>query len=247
MTLIIAVALGAILGFILSFYAHHLPLKIRDEEDYWITKLSGKESSPSAPQSFRQALSSYAWFGRNTFFFVFSCSVFAFLLAFIHSQEFPANDSRMSGVDLQLVGLIFFGCVLITLAVIDWRSQLLPDDLTLSLLWLGLIVQLFESSRTVGLEQSVIGAVIGYSVLWVTGNLFSLLRGLEGLGYGDMKLLAAVGAWLGPLEIIYVLLFGSLLALLWHAVPLLRKKLTSTTEFAFGPWLILAVLIRLVF
>lgn len=232
MTWPIALSVGLGLGFGLSFYVYWLPLRIKEEEAYWVAKLSGgSPGDPTLPKNFRQALVHHAWFGKPTFLLMSCCGLF--------SLVFVARNPEASP------GLVFFSCTLLALAVIDWRTQLLPDDMTLGLLWVGLLLQLFEPTRTVGLEQAVIGAVVGYLVMWVTGNVFALFRGIEGLGYGDMKLLAAIGAWLGSGQLIYVLLLGSVIAVSWQLAAILRKKSTHSSEFAFGPWLITAALIRI--
>ena len=84
---------------------------------------------------------------------------------------------------------------LLALTFIDFDTQLLPDDLTLPLLWAGLLANLF--GLFVPLRDAVIGAIAGYLALWIVYWLFKLIRGKEGMGYGDFKLLAALGAWLG--------------------------------------------------
>jgi prepilin signal peptidase PulO-like enzyme (type II secretory pathway) len=233
MTWPLALAVGLVLGIGLSFYRYWLPQRIQEEEAYWVAKLSGgKDREPVPPKGFRQALRAHSWFSQQTIFLVVACGVLSVLLAARHPVVSP--------------WLIVFACTLLALAVIDWETQLLPDELTLGLLWVGLISQFVDPGRAVGLEQAVIGAAVGYLVLWVTGNVFRVIRGIEGLGYGDMKLLAAIGAWLGPSEVIYVVLLGSLVAVCWQLLVVFRKKLSLHTEFAFGPWLILAALIRII-
>ncbi|HEY5308434.1 MAG TPA: A24 family peptidase, partial [Casimicrobiaceae bacterium] len=96
---------------------------------------------------------------------------------------------------------------LLALTFIDFDTQLLPDDITLPLLWAGLAVNLF--GVFVPLRDAVIGAIAGYLALWAVYWLFKLIRGKEGMGYGDFKLLAALGAWLGWHMIIPIILMSS--------------------------------------
>lgn len=132
--------------------------------------------------------------------------------------------------------------VLIVLAFIDYRTRLLPDMLTLPLLWLGLLIQLWPTTRTVGLELAVIGAVAGYLPLWLLAHLYRLIRHRDGLGMGDLKLLAAMGAWSGPWLLPYVLLVAALLAILGVLFTrvLAQRKIGMQEELPFGPSIILA-------
>ena len=142
------------------------------------------------------------------------------------------------GVGFQ-AGFVLAACLaLLAMAVIDLRTQLLPDVLTLPLLWAGLLYQvLFQPLM---LESAVIGAMAGYLALWSVYWLFRLITGKEGMGYGDFKLLAALGAWLGwqalPLLLILSAGVGALLGILIQlAVPRLRGA-----PMPFGPYLALA-------
>lgn len=152
--------------------------------------------------------------------------VLAISVAILHGTEWPAL-------------WLYAACLtLLALAVIDWRVQLLPDILTLPLLWAGLLYHwLFQPAY---LADAVIGAVLGYLCLWCVYWLFKLATGKEGMGYGDFKLLAALGAWLGWLALPMVLLFsaglGAILGLAYQAsTPQARG-----TPMPFGPFLALA-------
>ena len=130
-----------------------------------------------------------------------------------------AGPSDISSL-LSLAALLLFVWALITLAVIDLERQLLPDCITLPLLWLGLLVHGFElgagslssqdALRDVSLQDAVIGAAAGYLLLWLVYWLFRLLTGKEGMGYGDFKLLAALAAWLGWQALLPLILISSL-------------------------------------
>jgi leader peptidase (prepilin peptidase) / N-methyltransferase len=138
-----------------------------------------------------------------------------------------------------------FTLALITLTFIDFDTQLLPDDITLPLLWLGLMFNL--TTGFTDLKSAVIGAATGYLILWSVYWLFKIIRGKEGMGYGDFKLLAAIGAWFGWQLIPAVILLSSVLgAVLGVALILFRGK-SSETAIPFGPFLALGGIAALFF
>ena len=125
--------------------------------------------------------------------------------------------------------------LLIAAAGIDARTTLLPDQLTLPLLWLGLIANYF--GLFTDLESAVLGAVAGYLSLWLVYHAFRLATGKEGMGYGDFKLLAALGAWLGWQALPMILLLASLVgAIVGIALILLRGR-DRNIPIPFGPYL----------
>jgi len=124
---------------------------------------------------------------------------------------------------------------LIPLLIIDIKEQLLPDVLTLPLMWIGFIYQMLHGN----LQDSVIGAMVGYLSLWGVYWLFKLVRNKEGMGYGDFKLLAALGAWVGWMALPKLLLIASVLSLLFFAIG----KINKDQAFAFGPFLIVGFLL----
>ncbi|HEY8242420.1 MAG: prepilin peptidase [Vicinamibacteria bacterium] len=124
---------------------------------------------------------------------------------------------------------------LIALAFIDADTQLLPDDLTLPLLWGGLVANLF--GLFVPLASAVIGAVAGYLALWTIYWLFKLIRGKEGMGYGDFKLLAALGAWLGWPMLPQIVLVSSVLGALGGIAAMALQGRDRAAPLPFGPWL----------
>ena len=150
---------------------------------------------------------------------------------------------------LQAILWSLWGMGLVVLAFVDARTKLLPDLLTFPLLWLGLVIQLFPETRTVGLEMAVIGAIAGYLPLWLLAQAYRLLRGRDGLGMGDLKLLAAMGAWSGPFVLPQIILLAALLAI---AVFILERVLRRANggiheERPFGPAIVAAYFIVLVF
>jgi leader peptidase (prepilin peptidase)/N-methyltransferase len=124
---------------------------------------------------------------------------------------------------------------LLALAFIDADTQLLPDDLTLPLLWGGLVANLF--GLFVPLASAVIGAIAGYLVLWAVYWLFKLVRGKEGMGYGDFKLLAALGAWLGWPMLPQIVLVSSVLGAVGGILMIVLEGRDKAVPLPYGPWL----------
>ena len=131
---------------------------------------------------------------------------------------------------------------LLMLARIDLEHHLLPDPLTLGLLWAGLLVQTVPALRTVGVETAIWGCLMGYLPFRAIDLLYARWRGRDGMGQGDMKLLAALGAWWGPWMPIATFLLGTVIALLpWGALWLLRRT-DLRQAFPFGPALVAGAL-----
>ncbi|HET8940467.1 MAG TPA: A24 family peptidase [Rudaea sp.] len=124
---------------------------------------------------------------------------------------------------------------LIALAGIDVRTQLLPDQMTLPLLWLGLLLSLVP--LFVAPTSSIIGAAIGYLSLWSVYWLFKLLTGKEGMGYGDFKLLGALGAWMGPLALLPIILLSSFIGAIVGGTFLAVQGKDHATPIPFGPFI----------
>lgn len=145
------------------------------------------------------------------------------------------------GIDVLWVwGLL---AVLVALTFIDFDTQILPDSLTLPLVWAGLMAN--YSGRFVPLDEAVLGAVLGYFSLWLVYHLFRLLTGKEGMGFGDFKLLAALGAWLGWQMLLPIALVASLAGALVGIGLILFKKLARSNPIPFGPWLAMGGLVSL--
>lgn len=144
-----------------------------------------------------------------------------------------------------LAGLatLLFVYLLIAMTFIDADTQLLPDDLTLPLLWAGLLVNL--KGTFVPLDEAVIGAVAGYLSLWAVYWIFKLATGKEGMGYGDFKLLAALGAWLGWKMLPIIILFSSLVGAVAGIALVVFAKHGRHNPIPFGPYLAGAGLLAL--
>jgi leader peptidase (prepilin peptidase)/N-methyltransferase len=134
---------------------------------------------------------------------------------------------------------------LLALALIDADTELLPDDVTLPLLWAGLVANLFGLFTP--LASAVVGAVAGYLALWTIYWIFKLVRGKEGMGYGDFKLLAALGAWLGWKMLPLVILLSSVAGAIVGIVLIALRGRDRAVPIPFGPWLALAGAIALFF
>ncbi|RTZ14976.1 prepilin peptidase [Vibrio aquaticus] len=137
------------------------------------------------------------------------------------------------------IALIFFTFILIAATFIDLDTMLLPDQLTLPLTWAGIALALFQISP-VSLQDAVIGAMAGYLSLWSVYWLFKLATGKEGMGYGDFKLLAALGAWLGWQYLPMIILLSSLVGLVFGLIQLRLKQQGIDKAFPFGPYLAIA-------
>lgn len=138
-----------------------------------------------------------------------------------------------------------FTLALITLTFIDFDTQLLPDDITLPLLWLGLLFNL--NGGFTNLQSAVIGAVLGYLILWAVYWAFKIATGKEGMGYGDFKLLAAIGAWFGWQLLPAVILLSSVLGAVIGIALILFKGKSGGTAIPFGPFLALGGIAALFF
>ncbi len=130
----------------------------------------------------------------------------------------------------------FFTSLLLALSIIDWQTTLLPDDLTQTLVWTGLIASA-SGWLPLDLHQAVWGAVAGYLSLWTVAYGFERITGKQGMGAGDFKLLAALGAWLGPLALIPLVLLASLSGAIVGVVLKLKGQLHEDGHIPFGPFL----------
>ena len=142
------------------------------------------------------------------------------------------------GVSWQTLFALILTWSLISMSVIDIHKQILPDDITLPILWLGLLISIY--SVFTDPVSSIIGAAAGYMILWCVYQLFKLITGKEGMGFGDFKLLALFGAWFGweflPLIIIFSSATGAIIGILMIVV----KKHEKSTPIPFGPYLAIA-------
>ena len=139
------------------------------------------------------------------------------------------------GATPQTIAALFFTWCLISLTMIDADHKLLPDQITLPLLWAGLLINSF--GLFVPLYDAVWGAIAGYLSLWSVYWAFKLLTGKEGMGYGDFKLLAAMGAWMGWQSLLVIILLSSLVGAVVGTIILIANKKGKDTTLPFGPYL----------
>jgi leader peptidase (prepilin peptidase)/N-methyltransferase len=149
------------------------------------------------------------------------------------------------GFNITALGAALFVWFTIALAFIDQETGYLPDDLTLPLVWIGLVVNL--GGGFVPLREAVIGAVGGYLFLWSINAAFKAIRGMDGMGYGDFKLYAAVGAFFGWKVLPLVILLSSVVGLVFGSLQMFsaRRGWDWKFRFHFGPYLALAGIIAM--
>ena len=144
------------------------------------------------------------------------------------------------------LALLLFVWALIALTMIDFDYQLLPDDITLPLLWLGLAVNTQDLGTGVTTQESVLGAVVGYLSLWSFYWVFKLATGKDGMGYGDFKLLAALGAWMGWQPLLPIIILSSLVGATFGIASILLMGRDRSAPMPFGPFLAGAGLIMMI-
>jgi leader peptidase (prepilin peptidase) / N-methyltransferase len=142
---------------------------------------------------------------------------------------------QQAGFSWLTIAMLFLAWSLITLTMIDFDHQLLPDDITLPLLWLGLVVNSLGLITT--LQDAVWGAIAGYGILWTVYWLFKLATGKDGMGYGDFKLLAALGAWMGWQALPIIILLSSLVGAVVGISLIVIKGRDKNIPIPFGPYL----------
>jgi leader peptidase (prepilin peptidase) / N-methyltransferase len=151
------------------------------------------------------------------------------------------------GWSWQMAAWCAFCTALVALTFIDWDTTLLPDDITLPLLWLGLIAAALRWNTEVTLVNAVWGAVAGYLSLWSVYWLFKLVTGKEGMGYGDFKLFAALGAWFGWQALIPIILLSSVIGAIVGIAMKFNSSLREGGYVPFGPFLAGAGFVSLIF
>lgn len=257
---LVAAVLGLLVGSFLNVVIHRLPIMLEREWQAQCASLRG-EAPPAAPRYDlilpRSAcpscghliawyenipLLSYLWLrGR--------CSACHAPI----SVRYPVVEATSGllagyaawhfGFGLEAVAAILLLWALLALTVIDLDTHLLPDRITQPLLWAGLLVNL--QGLFVPLEDAVIGAVAGYLALWLVYHGFRLTTGKEGMGYGDFKLLAALGAWLGWQMLPLVILASSLVGAVVGIALIVLAGHDRARPIPFGPWLALGGVVAL--
>lgn len=141
-------------------------------------------------------------------------------------------------VTLHALFAIFLTWALLALTMIDFDHQLLPDDITLPFLWLGISINLFGIFTDI--ESSVLGAIFGYGILWLVYITFKIITGKEGMGHGDFKLLALLGAWFGWQALPLIIILSSVVGASVGIFLMIFKSHNRNTAIPFGPYLAIA-------
>ena len=150
------------------------------------------------------------------------------------------------GYTVGALAFYVFLMALLAAAVIDAETQLVPDEITLPLVWLGLLAAAFLDTTPTPVD-AIVGAAAGYATLWLIYQVHRLITRREGMGYGDFKLLAALGAWLGWQALPSVALIACLLGIGYAAIGLIRGSSNRSTPIPFGPFLVTGGAIALFF
>jgi len=135
---------------------------------------------------------------------------------------------------------------LIYLAYIDWRTFRLPNTITLPMIFLGIAFNIISDTRFTNPSAALIGACLGFGSLWILNSGYRLLKGHNGIGMGDAKLLAALGAWLGWSALPSILLIASLTGLVGGIIWLKWRNFQLQEAFPFGPFIVIAGIIELI-
>jgi len=159
------------------------------------------------------------------------------VLSFAVAWHFGFGEQAFAG--------LVFTWLLITLSFIDYDTQLLPDVITIPMVWMGLLLSLW--SVYVDSTASIIGAVAGYLSLWTVFQAFKLATGKEGMGFGDFKLLAVLGAWLGWKMLPVIILLSSLAGAVIGITLIVIKRLNKDKPIPFGPYLAIAGWIAMIY
>jgi len=149
------------------------------------------------------------------------------------------------GFGWELAFALVLTWALLAASMIDFDYQLLPDSITLPFLWLGLLCNLIGLYPAISLEESVIGAMVGYLALWSVYWLFKLATGKEGMGYGDFKLLAMLGAWMGWQAVLTIIFISSFVGAMVGIMLILLRGHDKDVPIPFGPYLAMAGWINL--
>jgi leader peptidase (prepilin peptidase) / N-methyltransferase len=258
----LALVLGLCIGSFLNVVIHRLPKMMEREWRAECAALAGQEPPPEAPfnlmvprsrcPSCAKPISALENIPLVSFSLLkgrcANCKApigFKYPLVEALAGIGAAYAAWRFGLSFTALGAALFTWATIALAFIDQETGLLPDDLTLPLIWAGVLLNL--NHAFVSLPESVIGAVAGYLSLWLVYWGFKLITGKEGMGYGDFKMNAAVGAFLGWKVLPLVILLSSVVGLAFGALQMLaaRGRWDGGFRFHFGPYLAVAGIVAL--
>src|SRR5471032_1675577 len=267
---LLAALFGLMFGSFLNVVIHRIPKMMQRESDNYVASESGKELPHTGRYNLVTPRSGCPHCGHQITALENIPVVSYLVLRGKCSQckapisaRYPAVEVLTAALSAVLVwhfgsgwtGLATLPLLytLVALTFIDADTQLLPDDLTYPLLWAGLLVNLrgnmipLHDGAIVSLQDAVIGAAAGYLALWSIYWLFKLATGKEGMGYGDFKLLAALGAWLGWTMLPTIILLSSLVGAVVGIALIVVAKRGRDKPIPFGPYLAAAGLIALLY
>ena len=232
-TLLICAILSSIIGDILSFIIYHLcKIYSKDDSETYNFHLTKKLFKEYIDYIFSQLKH------NKKSFLIYYLSIYVFVLLFTFSMI----------INYGITAKAFFALTLcyslICLTYVDIKTQYLPDIITKPLIFIGLIQGYF--GLFTNFKESIIGALVGYLILWTINTIFKLIRKIDGMGYGDFKLLSALGAWVGyiylPLIIILSSIIGIIVAILLSRIS--KESMLSPSPF--GPSLAIAGIVSLI-
>ncbi len=245
--------LGLLIGSFLNVVIYRLPVMLEAQWKAECADLAGQEPTAGAPFNLMTPRSRCQKCGHQLTWFENIPVLSYLMLRGKCSQCHTPISARYPLVELA-TGALFFYCgwqwganttgllwcgfaaAVVTLAMIDWDTTLLPDSITLPLLWAGLIAAALKLTN-VGLPESVWGAVGGYMSLWLVYWAFKLATGKEGMGFGDFKLFAALGAWFGWQALIPIILMASIIGAIIGIAMKFSSGLREGGYIPFGPFL----------
>jgi leader peptidase (prepilin peptidase)/N-methyltransferase len=248
----VCTVLGLLVGSFLNVVIHRLPKMLERGWQQQCAELRGEETAPGEPYNLLTPRSACPHC-HHAISALENIPVLSYLLlrgkcrgchAAI-SLRYPVIEAISGilcgfaawhfGFGLAAIGAILLIWALLTLTAIDFDTQLLPDDITLPLIWIGLLFNLYGTFTT--LHDAVLGAIAGYIALWAVYWLFKLATGKEGMGYGDFKLLAALGAWLGWQLLPLIIILSSLVGAVIGITLIVAVKRGRDIPIPFGPYL----------
>lgn len=252
LTLLAAAAAGALAGGVVTRIVERVPVMLQREIDACIAEESGNQLPDSETFNLLAPRTSCAGCGRSNGV-LDSVPVLGYVACRgrcpdcaraisprrvwvpVAAAVLSTVTAAVSGAGVTAVCLSLFLLMLLALALIDADTRLLPDMLTLPLLWAGLLVNL--DGRVVPLAEAVVGAAAGYMLLWTVYWVFRLATGKEGMGYGDFKFLAAIGAWLGWKSLPLVMFLSSLIGAIVGIALIVVASRGRDITIPFGPYL----------
>ena len=259
---LVALIVGLCVGSFLNVVIHRLPLMMEHDWQQQCSELHGQTAAENAPLTLSRPASRCPHCGHRIGA-LDNIPLLSWLLlkgkcrgcqAPI-SIRYPAVELLTGllsaglawhyGFGMAALGALLFLWAMIALTFIDADTQLLPDAITLPLLWLGLLFNL--GATYVPLDQAVVGAVAGYLSLWSVYWLFKLATGKEGMGFGDFKLLAAIGAWAGWQALPVTILLSSVVGAVIGIALMIAAKRGHSVPMPFGPYLAIAGTLALVY